>query len=159
MCETHYHTLYRQVNVLHPYASCGAKPKSRQSAYSRHNPDATAISMYLQERTESCINITETDTICKSCYDMHLVIIKCIKNQVRVPSIQLSYDIELWGKAKEQHSRTELTRSILATVLFVAKVLQHDRSLLLPQAVQFFLQEYHSADETFNEDMYLDLER
>ncbi len=45
LCETHYHRLYRQTHINHPCAGCGAKPKSRQGAYTRHSPDATTVSV------------------------------------------------------------------------------------------------------------------
>lgn len=53
---------------------------------------------------------------------MHLVI---LKDGERLPSSQLDSDIKLWTSAM-QVQESELTRSILATVLFVGKKLQQD---------------------------------
>lgn len=49
----------------------------------------------------------------------------------------------------------ELTRAVLATVIFVAKKLSQDRALLLPHAVSFFLDSYLHSAET---ELYLELE-
>lgn len=69
LCGTHYQCLYRQTHVSNPCVGCGAKPMARQSPYNRHSPDAITISHYLQERTGFDVNITPSDTLCKSCYD------------------------------------------------------------------------------------------
>ena len=50
---------------------------------------------------------------------------------------------------------TELTRAVLASVVFAAKLLQQDRALLLSQAVSVFLNNYPPAKD--NEDLYLEL--
>ena len=75
ICATH----YRQVHSQSTCAGCGAKPKFRQPAYTRHSPDAIAISQYLNERTGFDSNFTVIDTFCESCYDMHLVILRHIE--------------------------------------------------------------------------------
>ena len=49
LCEAHYQHLYRQLHMHHPCPGCGAKPKARQNAYTRHSPDAVTISQYLCE--------------------------------------------------------------------------------------------------------------
>ena len=49
LCKTHYQQLYRQTHIHHPCAGCGAKPKFRQGAYTRHSPDAATISDYLHD--------------------------------------------------------------------------------------------------------------
>ena len=51
LCEAHYQYLYRQIHTYKQCADCGAKPKVRQGAYTRHSPDALAVSHYLTERT------------------------------------------------------------------------------------------------------------
>ena len=40
LCETHYHTIYRHLHKPDPCAECGARPKAREGAFTRHSPDA-----------------------------------------------------------------------------------------------------------------------
>ena len=64
-------------------------------------------------------------------------------------------NIELWKEKMSDENTDELTRAVLATIIFVAKKLSQDRALLLPQAVSFFLDSYPHSAET---DLYLELE-
>ena len=66
----------------------------------------------------------------------------------------LTSDIELWREIFKKDSTPELTRSVLATVIYVATKLQQDRALLLPHVTTVFLQHYTSRD---TEELYLDL--
>lgn len=50
LCETHYQTIYRQSHKPNPCAGCGAKPKSREGAYTRHSPmQLQSLSIYVPE--------------------------------------------------------------------------------------------------------------
>jgi hypothetical protein len=57
-------------------------------------------------------------------------------------SNNLLIDIELWEKVINEPSTTALTKSILETVIFVGKQLQHDKVLLLTSASSFFIEWY-----------------
>ena len=50
-----------------------------------HSPDAFSVIKNLNEYTEFQVALTATDVLCKSCYDMHLVIIKQIESQDSKP--------------------------------------------------------------------------
>ena len=52
LCDRHYQLVYREVHMHKVCAGCGAKPKARQSAYTRHSPDAESVCQYLNEHTE-----------------------------------------------------------------------------------------------------------
>ena len=155
LCNTHYQQLYRQRHIHHPCAGCGAKPKFRQGAYTRHSPDAATISDYLHERTGFDARLTPTDTLCKSCYNMHLVLLQHIEEQASVPRLQLQSDISLWKMKLHEESTDELTRAVLVTVIFVAQKLQQERALLLPHAVSVFLDNCPQAKD--NKELYLEL--
>ena len=121
LCEKHYQFFYRKLNAYHPCASCGAKPKVRQGPYFRHSPDPTIINDYLKDQTEKNVAIAETDTICKSCYDMHATIIADIKTASTrtVPSLESS--IQSWSLRTKQDNADHLSTSIISTVIFTAK--------------------------------------
>ena len=155
VCETHYQHLYRQVHALNPCAGCGAKPKVRQGAYTRHSPDPVYISQYLTQTTGFEVDLTPTDTICKACYDMHLVIQQNIQVPTSAPSAQLQSDLVSWTTRSSDETTDELTRAVLTTVIFVGTSLQQDRALLLPQAVTVFTENYHQGNG--GEDLCLEL--
>ena len=146
LCQTHYQCLYRKIHAHIPCAGCDAKPKSSQGGYTRHSPDALSVTNYLNEHTEFEVTITPTDVLCKSCYDTHLVIIKSIESLDNIPD--LSSDMSLWSMIVCEEHTTELTRAVLNTVIHVAKMLQQERALLLPQVVNVFTQNYSSSDNT-----------
>ena len=146
LCQTHYQCLYRKIHAHIPCAGCDAKPKSSQGGYTRHSPDALSVTNYLNEHTEFEVTITPTDVLCKSCYDMHLVIIKNMESLDNIPD--LSSDMSLWSMIVCEEHTTELTRAVLNTVIHVAKMLQQERALLLPQVVNVFTQNYSSSDNT-----------
>ncbi|SMN12415.1 hypothetical protein SPBRAN_865 [uncultured Candidatus Thioglobus sp.] len=153
LCETHYHSLYRQLHKPNSCAGCGANPKAREGAFIRHSPDAITVSEYLCERTGCDLSLTPTDTLCKSCYDMHLVILNHIEQLSNEPKTKLKSDITEWNEKLADENTNELTRAILATVLFVGKKIQKDRAILLPHAVTVFLENYSHDDDDF----YLEL--
>ena len=155
VCETHYQYVYRQLHAQNPCAGCGARPKFRQAAYTRHSPDANTISQYLNERTGFDGSVTATDTLCKLCYDMHLVILQHIEKQANAPHIQFQSKISMWETKLKDETVSELTRAILATVLFVAKNFQQGRALLLPHCVRVFLDNYPPAKDS--DDLHLEL--
>ena len=157
LCETHYQSIYRQSHRPNPCTGCGAKPKARQGAYVRHSPDAITVSQYLYQGTGYDSILSPTDTFCKSCYDMHLVILNHIQQQANKPSTKLKSNIMLWKVTIKDENTNELTRAILATVIFVAKKLQQDRALLLPQAVTVFLDNYPPSQDVLPEELYLEL--
>ena len=155
LCETHYQYVYRQVHAHKPCAGCGANPKARQGAFTRHSPDAARISRYLNDRicTGFDISITQADILCKSCYDMHLAIFQNIERQAihDIPNLDLC--ISSWVTQLEDENTNQLTKAILATVVFIAKKFQQSRALLLPQAVTVFLSKYPHADEEVHLEM------
>ena len=63
---------------------------------------------------------------------MHLVLLEHIEEQANVPQVQLESYISLWKMIMNDETTDKLTRTVLATVIFVAKKLQQDRALLLP---------------------------
>lgn len=152
LCETHYQTVYRQSHKADPCAGCGARPKSREAKFSRHSPDATTVSEYLRSRAGYDHDLSPSDTICKACYDMHWAILNSIEHQLNEPRAKL---IELWKVKMSDENIDELTKAILATIVFVANKLSQDRALLLPHAVRFFLDSYPHSVET---DLYLEVE-
>ena len=155
LCEKHYQLAYRQIHGHKQCAACGAKPKFRQDAYIRHSPDPITVSQYLSEHTEFSVSLLPTDCICKSCYDIHIVILKSLEEQPGSPQQNLQSDIDLWKMTIADDNTIELTRAVLNTVLFVAKLLQHDKAILLPQAATVF-REYYSPAEDDN-DVYLEV--
>ena len=156
LCEAHYQYLYRQIHTYKPCADCGAKPKVRQGAYTRHSPDALAVSHYLTERTEFPVMLSPTDTLCKSCYDMHLTIVLDMAKQDCHSIRDISSDISMWSVIINEEHTTELTRAVLVTVVFVAKMLQQEKALLLPHAVTVFQRNYQPAEASSGE-VYLEL--
>ena len=145
VCERHYQQLYRQLHTLTPCSGCGKKPKVREGPYTRRSPDAITVSKHLMESGLDG-NITQADTLCKACYDLHLVILRKQDKSV------LKDDIALWREVANDGNTPELTRAILATVLYVANKLQQDMALLLPHVATVFLSFYSQGDR---EELYL----
>ena len=74
---------------------------------------------------------------------MYLVIIlHHIGQQANEPIIKLKCDISIWKQKIKDEIANELTRAILAAVIFVADKLSQDRAVLLPHAVSVFLEKY-----------------
>ena len=155
LCEKHYQLVYRKMHERTPCAGCGAKPKVRQDAYTRHSPDPFTISQYLSGQTEFPMSLQPTDIICRSCYDLHMIILRSLENQVGTPMANLQSDIELWKTTLAGGNIDEVTRALLKTVLVVAKLLQHEKALLLPQAAAVF-REHYSPDND-DDDVYLEV--
>ena len=151
LCEKHYHFLYRQSHKSKPCASCGANPKIRHGPYIRHSPDPATVCQYLNYNTDCNEMLSSTDLLCKSCYNVHLAILKSIVEQDNTPHLQS--DIALWEMAMHDSSRDDLTRSVLKTVIFVANQFEQGRAILLPKVVTFFLGIY-----SLSEDKYLSVE-
>ena len=86
---------------------------------------------------------------------MHLVLLQHIEEQASVPHLQLQSDISLWKMKLHEKSTDELTKAVLATVIFVAQKLQQERALLLPHVVSVFLDNCPQAKD--NEELYLEL--
>ncbi len=84
---------------------------------------------------------------------MHLVIFNHIQQHANEPGTKLQSLITIWEETMRDENTNELTRAILATVIFVAKILHQDRALLLPQAVTIFL----DNSPSFSEEQYLEL--
>lgn len=152
LCDMHYQSLYRTIRYK-PCSCCGAIPRPRQGPFTRHSPDAATISSYLMETTEFQFNFNQEDSICKSCYDMHIVLLKDIKKKELDALDQLPAKIDSWTKLQADKSTTELHKAILQTVVFVARHLQHKNALLLPRVSSFFLSLY----ECRKEDLQLEL--
>ena len=89
-------TLQFLYHAMHypPCASCGAKPSPRQGPYIHHSPDANTVSDYFQQ-TGFSLNISASDLICKSYYDMYDCAEK-INKQLDTRESKLESDIELW---------------------------------------------------------------
>ena len=62
----------------------------------------------------------------------------------------------MWSMIINEEHTTELTRAILVTVAFVAKMLQQEKALLLPHAVIVFERNYPPAEASSGE-VYLEL--
>ena len=154
ICERHYQQLYRQTNKCNACACCGAMPKARHGDYTRHSPDAIAVSSYLTEYTEFGMTFSANDAICKSCYNMHLTIIQRMEKQDNIRELQS--DLMIWAMTVEDKHTNALTRAILLTVIFVAKMLKNDKALLLPHAVNVF-QTHYSALAGEDSNMLLEL--
>ena len=67
---------------------------------------------------------------------MHLAILQHIEKQANAPHIQFQSKISMWETKLKDETDSELTRDVLATVLFVAKNFQQGRALLLPYCVR-----------------------
>ena len=94
--------------------------------------------------------IAPTDIICKSCYDMHRTI---LRTTTEPPVTTLKVQTSQW-RDELKDEKKQLTRAILATVIYVARRLQEDRALLLPHVATIFLEVYpHSA----HSEVYLEL--
>ena len=87
---------------------------------------------------------------------MHLVILHHIGQQANEPIIKLKSDILIWKQKIKDENTNELTRAILAAVIFVADKLRQDRAVLLPHAVSVFLEKYTCTAPDAN-DLDLDL--
>ena len=124
-------SIYKQIHLT-PCASCGAKPKAR-SAYYRHSPNAEQVSKHFQDAGFD-ITLAPNDTICKSCYDSHRVILEA---KHTTPTLQAQ--IRIWREELRVEEQKSLTAAILDTVIFVGRKLQEDRALLLPRIATFFL--------------------
>ena len=139
-CEAHYQLLYRKIHYS-PCACCEAKPKPRIGPYTRHSPDATTVSLHLKNTTGFNFDIQPADTICKTCYDMHSIVLKDIENKSEIQSsLQLQSDIAMWTATLEDHNvKDNLTIATLKTVIFVATKLLQNKAILLPQAASVFV--------------------
>ena len=142
------------IHLRHVLAGCGTKPKVRESPYFRHSPDAEMVCQYLNEHTEFNLSLKQEDSICKSCYDMHMVILQNMENEMTPPQ-SLQSDVMLWSMTIRDDSITEVTRAVLATVLYIAKLLLDNKALLLPHAAEVFRQNYSFANEDSN--LYLEV--
>ena len=107
LCETHYQTIYRQSHKSNPCVRCGAK--AREGVYTRYSPDTTTVSEYLCNRTGSDPNILPTDSLCKGCYDMHLVILNHIEQQANEPGKKLQSLVIIWEEKMRDENTNELT--------------------------------------------------
>ena len=146
LCNKHYQLLYRKVHMHGVCAGCGSKPRARQSAYYRHSPDAATVCQYLNANTEFSVCITQDNTVCRSCYDLHLAILQNVERE-QTPQQNLQSDIMLWSMTLENDSISEVTQAVLATVIYIAKLLQQDRAILLPQAATVFHMNYPGGEE------------
>ena len=81
-----------------------------------------------------------------ACYDLHLVILQNMEKQL-TPQQDLESDIKLWSMTIRDDSITEVTRAVLVTVLYTAKLLLETKALLLPQAAIVFRQNYSIPEE------------
>jgi len=88
-------------------------------------------SQYLTERAGLYVNLTHVGTVCKACYNMHLVVMQHTESRASAPHIQFQSDIKLWSMKMYDENTNELTKAVLATV---AKKVEQDRALL-PHAV------------------------
>ena len=152
LCDKHYQLLYRESHEPKICAGCGAKPKSRQAPYSRVSPYAISVSKYLNERTDLMGSVGPSDVLCKSCYDMHLLLLEHINT--KEPHLQLQASICQWKLKMEDKATDKLTKAVLRTVIFVAKVLQQEKALLLPKVVSVFMDIYSPEDKG---ELYLEL--
>ena len=78
-------------------------------------------SQYLTERAGLYVNLTHTGTVCKACYNMHLVVMQHPESRACAPHIQFQSDIKLWSMKMYDENTNELTKAVLATL---AKKLQ-----------------------------------
>ena len=122
MCETHYHQLYRQLHTLAPCAGCGKTPKARERPYYRHSPDADSVTAYFLERGLEG-RFSPADTLCKACYNLHLVLLK--KQHHRVPDLKGA--ISAWREEATDDKTTPLTEAVLGCVIYVANQLHQDK--------------------------------
>ena len=102
-----------------PCADCGAKPKPRQNAFTRHSPDAITATEYLSANTEFSVEILPTDIICKPCYNMHIAILNHIDCQSPAHiSLQSPYYRLIIGYARNPSLKQQLyTCAILGFAL------------------------------------------
>ena len=132
LCVTHYQCLCRQISVCADRsmsvpidqclcqqinvcadrsidsAGCGAMPKYRQGCYTRHSPDAVTVSTYLNDCSEFGVTLSPSDTLCKSCYDMHMAIVQHLEKNDS--TCDLESDLMLWNSTVYDEHTTELTK-------------------------------------------------
>ena len=95
---TVYNTLPSIVSTnAHTSSMCRecSKPKARQGPYTRHSPDADTISQYLSEKAGFKTVTTAKDTLCKSCYNTHLVILEHIDQSRLMQHVTYTSNITL----------------------------------------------------------------
>ena len=113
------------------------KPRPRQGPYICHSPDANTVSDYF-EQTGFSLNISASDLICKSCYDMHTIVMKHINKQLDTHESKFESDIELWKFIAQETDTDNVTRAAIRTVLLVASKFRQNKAIL-PQAVSVFI--------------------
>lgn len=147
LCNQHYQALYQREHSHDPCAGCGLIPKVRQSAFYRHSPDAATVCEILNTNTEFNVCLTEEDTLCKSCYDLHLVILKNLKKEQQTSQQSLHSCLIQWSMTLSDDSNSLVYQAVLATVIHIAKLLLQDKAILLPQAATFFHMNYPVEEE------------
>ena len=137
MCRRHYQEFYSHLHHPSICPSCGARPK-RGTRFSRHTPDAHLISKHLSETTGIKVTLTPMDYICYRCYKAHVSIMKNTNSSDEA----LQKDIQTWTLIYRDTTTDMLTKSILEAVLVVADHLMQQRTVLLLNISQVFLNEY-----------------
>ena len=95
-------------------ASCGARPKAG-TRFLRHSPNPSLVSKLINQSAEMEIDLTAKDTICYSCYRVHLSLI----NSTQSSDEQLEEFMQIWLKKCNDVNTSILTKSILRAVLVV----------------------------------------
>ena len=111
------HYWFEVYNWLHQpasCASCGARPKAG-TRFLRHSPNPSLVSKLINQSAEMEIDLTAKDTICYSCYRVHLSLI----NSTQSSDEQLEEFMQIWLKKFNDVNTSILTKSILRAVLVV----------------------------------------
>ncbi len=157
VCPKHYRELYRQFNSPQPCAGCGVSPKSG-TYFTRHSPDAIAVTHELSKNSGFDRVILPTDYLCSTCYKVHLAVLNSLESESNTPDNVLRDSIEIWEYKLSQGDTDRLTKAVLQAVLFVAKELACQRAVLLPVISQVFLDAYEPTQPDESSDqVYLDV--
>ena len=142
VCGDHYNQLYRQFHkTSHPCFSCGIKPK-RGTTFTRHCPNPSLVNGYLSEGGEAG-EITSSDCICLSCYKAHLAIIRAHEENNSLEDLA-----DIWQHVLCDENSDELTKAMLASVLYVADEFKNHRAVLLPHVSRVFIMKYQDLTST-----------
>ena len=99
----HYCEVYNWLHQPASCASCGARPKAG-TRFLRHSPNPSLVSKLINQSAEMEIDLTAKDTICYSCYRVHLSLI----NSTQSSDEQLEEFMQIWLKkcndCKHQHT-------------------------------------------------------
>ena len=148
LCSCHYQQLYRALRFPLPCAACSSQPRYGGD-YTRRCPNPVKITAYLQETVDFDGVISADSKVCKPCYDFHRQI---LQQQICSESAPISTLHDIASQLEEKIARFEAGNAELTTdneylgwvvcqiALKLAKILQRDEAILLPELHRQFCQ-------------------